>query len=657
VRSSTRAPEPLPRLQHATVPSAIRHEEGTPVIDLSQVGAKASTPTPSGVEATFGVCLPGINPTSGFDVQVRVIHKRDRFNPAIKTRDFPLSVVPGVPNNLWQASVTIPIVDGTHFGQPGTYLYRYQLLKKSAGSASPQIVTSWFTDPFAQSTDVGELAAVTTEGHLPTFVWEDQDWKVPDLEHLVVYELHVAEFNSTFDGIVERLDYLKSLGVTCLELMPITSPKLDFDWGYGPLHYFAPCERWGGVPGLKRLVNACHMVGIAVILDVVYEHVDAAFPYRLVYADAGLPSPMIDGDGPFGPRIDFDQAFARDFIQAANTHWLHEYHVDGFRYDQVTDLYDGAVGQKYAKMAYDVYSESLTLSRFTPSGGMTPGEYSRVIAVPEALNRPQEILRTTYSTGTWQDALLNKAESMAEFGFVDDQFVLLLDARLNGYPDTKTVHDIAGNAVDMPVAPFQYVESHDHTQLMAYADPAADVLPFTDRRRSYKLQPFAIALYTCQGTPMLWQGQELAESYVLPPSGDVRIHFRRDLHWEYFYDEFGRPLIRLHRILGTLRHALPALRSRDSFYYNTDSRPHDGVVVYRRQTSDAKQVALVYLNFSDQTQTVTVSFPQPGTYREMIDDGDRASPWEITIGAVGQREAVDVPSNYGLIFANILGSA
>ena len=55
--------------------------------------------------------------------------------------------------------------------------------------------------------------------------------------------------------------------------MPVTSLKLDFDWGYGPLHYFAPCERWGGVRGLKHLVNACHQAGVAVILDVVYQHV------------------------------------------------------------------------------------------------------------------------------------------------------------------------------------------------------------------------------------------------------------------------------------------------------------------------------------------------------------------------------------------------
>ena len=65
-------------------------------------------------------------------------------------------------------------------------------------------------------------------------------YKTPELSDLIVYELHIEQFNDTFDGVIDRLDYLQSLGVNCLELMPVMSHKLDFDWGYGPLHYFSP---------------------------------------------------------------------------------------------------------------------------------------------------------------------------------------------------------------------------------------------------------------------------------------------------------------------------------------------------------------------------------------------------------------------------------
>ncbi|HYU72385.1 MAG TPA: alpha-amylase family glycosyl hydrolase [Ktedonobacteraceae bacterium] len=611
------------------------------MINLNEVGAFVSASTDVGVAVHFGLYLPEITPQAGYEVIVRVIHKQDRFTPEIQPLDFPLALVPDSPNTLWQADVNVPL-------QPGTYLYRYQLWKTVHGHRN--LITLWFTDPFARATDVGQLSAFVTPDLVPDFVWTDDAWKVPELEDLVVYELHVEEFNSTFDGVVERLPYLKSLGVTCLELLPITSLKLDFDWGYGPLHYFAPNERWGGVQGLKRLVNACHREGVAVILDVVYQHVDATFPYSMVYNNAGVASPMIGESGPFGPEIDYSKEFAREYVQAANSHWLHEYHVDGFRYDEVTDLYDGPTGIKYAKLAFETYGESLTLSRFTPSGGKVQGEYSRIIQCPEELNLPQEILRTTYSNGTWQDGLLNKAENMAQSKFVDDDFAHLLDTRFEGYPDSKTVHDIASKPVEMPVAPFQYLESHDHSQLIVFAKTLPGDIAFGDRSQFYKLQPFAIALYTCQGTPMLWQGQEFAQNYFLPNSGNGRICFRRDVNWEYFYDDSGVLLVRLYRTLGMLRHTYPALRSRESFYYNSQSRPRDGVVAYKRSSTAAKQVAMVFLNFSDVQQSLWVPFPEPGTYREMIDAKVRSTPWEISVSLPDQFVSVDVPSNYGCIF-------
>jgi hypothetical protein len=183
-----------------------------------------------------------------------------------------------------------------------------------------------------------------------------------------------------------------------------------------------------------------------------------------------------------------------------------------------------------------------------------------VIQVPEALNRPQEVLRNTYSTATWQDGLLDKAEDMAGNGcYVDDAFALLLDASFSGYALTKSVHDIAGNPVDMPVNPVQYLNSHDHSHLIAFLtqagrDPAQ---PLADRTPWYKIQPFVVAQYTAQGIPMLWQGQEVSDDWVLPDHDPLRTPIQRDFHWEYFYDPQGSPLVRLHRIPGRPAPGLP----------------------------------------------------------------------------------------------------
>ncbi len=222
------------------------------MIDLSEVGAFASDLTPGGVPVKFGTYLPGIG--AGFQVVVLVIHSADRFTPGIQPQAFDLDPTGG-PNGLWSAEVTIGPQPGTSFGLAGRYLYRYQLLRVTAGSRS--IVTPWFTNPVARATeDVGQLSAFDTPTAGPAFSWHDDAWKVPELEDLVVYEMQIEEFNGTFQGVADRLAYLKSLGVTCLELMPVTSLKLDFDRGYGPLHFLAPNQRWGGPAGLKHLVDS-----------------------------------------------------------------------------------------------------------------------------------------------------------------------------------------------------------------------------------------------------------------------------------------------------------------------------------------------------------------------------------------------------------------
>jgi 1,4-alpha-glucan branching enzyme len=297
------------------------------MINMNEVGAFPSLDPSGSFTVRFGLYLPGIHATDGFSIVVRVIHTGDRFNPAVHTTDFPLTWVSTHPLDLWSATTSIASAPApSHFGQEGTYLYRFQLLWAAPGSgATPRVLVLWFTDPFARATEIGRLSAFTLVRKPTPFVWSDAAYKTPELDDLVVYELQIEEFNNTFDGVIDRLDYQQSLGVNCLELMPVTSVKLDFDWGYGPLHYFAPNARFGGGDSLRRLVNACHAVNIAVILDVVYQHVDPSFPYKLVYQAVNnqpgapnVPNPMIGSDGLFGPQADFSKPFTQNYFANAN---------------------------------------------------------------------------------------------------------------------------------------------------------------------------------------------------------------------------------------------------------------------------------------------------------------------------------------------------
>ena len=635
------------------------------MIDLTVTGAHASIDAANHVILRFGVFLPGIRSADSYSVLVRLIHEQDQFTPGIKPRDYslawqaPLSGANPSAYDLWTNDVdlTADADPANRFGQPGAYVYRYQLLYGG------QVVCTWFTDPFARATGIGELASVTAPdpaAPAQPFVWGDTPFRTPDLDDLVVYELQVAEFNQTFDGVAERLDYLRGLGVNAVELMPVTSIKQEFDWGYGPLHFFAPEERFGGPAGMKRLVDACHHNDVAVILDSVYEHVDEDFPYRRVYVDAGLPSPFVGRfaeDLGFGPEADFAKVFTRDFFDAVNRYWLEEYHVDGFRYDYVPGYYDGPLGVGYADLVYRTYQQSLPLARFGAAAGA--GSYSRIIQTAENLDHPREILRDTYTDATWQDGLLNAARQLANnpSGNAADAFVHLLDPTYSGYRDTKDM-----NGISVPVAPFQYIESHDHSYLLEAFGIVNGIggkndTTFGDRGQFFKLQPYVIALYTCQGVPMLWQGQEFGQNDILASGGNARISIRREMRWEYFYDAPGQALIRLYRILGHLRRTCRALRSRESFYYFQQSRPADGVVAYHRIAPSAgtepEQVAVVFLNFSDHAQELSVPFPRAGTYRERLDDPlPSGSHQDITAHADGEWKTISVPSNYGAVYVS-----
>src|SRR6266705_3005066 len=113
------------------------------------------------------------------------------------------------------------------------------------------------------------------------FQWRDTGWRPPVLSSAIIYELHIGTFTSegTFDSAVGRLEYLKQLGITHVELMPVAEFSGSWGWGYDGADLFAPHHSYGGPDALKRFVDACHAVGLAVLLDVVYNHLGPAGNY------------------------------------------------------------------------------------------------------------------------------------------------------------------------------------------------------------------------------------------------------------------------------------------------------------------------------------------------------------------------------------------
>jgi 1,4-alpha-glucan branching enzyme len=617
------------------------------MIDLAAVGAHSFQDDNQRWQVRIGIYLPGITFNKGYRVKVRIIHERDQFIRGIEPKDFDLSWHNGSALDLWDLTIDLAAHAGgqDHFGQDGRHLYRFQLLR------GDQVVALWFSDPFGRESGLGSISAFRI-GPTTPFSWTDAAHRTPGVDHMVVYELHVGEFNFDFDGVVAQLDYLRDLGVNVLELMPVTNVKEEVEWGYTPLGFFAPDDRYGGPDGLKRLVDAAHARGIGIILDAVYAHAHPEYAYNLVYEATGEPNPMMGvfaGEFFARPGMDYRRAFTREYFLAVNKYWLEEYHVDGFRYDYVPGMYDGPAGDGYARLVFDTYQLSKSINRFQTVQG-----HSAIIQCAEHLPDPRGILSQTYSNTCWQNELMDKADTLAWHSELT-AFAHQLDPQFVGYP-AEYRNPATGEA--LPVAPFQYLDTHDHSHFISRIEPGTlrDLLdaPLGDRTKFFRLQPYVVALYTAKGIPMLWQGQEFAENWSVVGGGPGRNLFGRPLHWEYFYDAPGRALLRLHRVMGKLRRELRCLDSRGFFFYYDDEQHRmQGVIAFRRHAEPSaaqpQQDAMVLINFWDRDAEVWVSFPRGGRWEERIDLQDAPRP-PIDVPGEGGWVKVRVPSNYGTVY-------
>jgi len=173
------------------------------------------------------------------------------------------------------------------------------------------------------------------------FTWTDAAWSGIPIADAVIYELHVGTFSSagTFDGVVERIPHLLELGVNAIELLPVATFPGNRGWGYDGVDLFAPHPSYGGPGGLKRLVDACHRAGIAVLMDVVYNHLGPDGNYLREFG----PYFTDIYKTPWGAALNFDgpqsDEVRRFFVDNAVS-WLRDYHCDGLRLDAVHAILD-----------------------------------------------------------------------------------------------------------------------------------------------------------------------------------------------------------------------------------------------------------------------------------------------------------------------------
>ena len=196
------------------------------------------------------------------------------------------------------------------------------------------------------------------------FAWTDRAWRPGPLGDAIIYELHVGTFSpeGTFDGVVSRLDHLVDLGITHVELMPVNAFPGAHGWGYDGVALFAPHEPYGGPAGLKRLVDACHARGLAVLLDVVYNHLGPDGNYTGAFG----PYQTDKYKTPWGAAVNLDgpgsDEVRRFFVDNALM-WLRDYHIDGLRIDAVHAFVDTSATHFLEQMASEVQALAAKVGR------------------------------------------------------------------------------------------------------------------------------------------------------------------------------------------------------------------------------------------------------------------------------------------------------
>jgi 1,4-alpha-glucan branching enzyme len=460
---------------------------GTGSVDAGARDA-ALPPPPSGVP-TGGNTYPGGTEFRVWAPNAKAVAVVGPFAPA------PVLLAPE-PDGRFAAKVA-----GAHAGQ--TYHY---LVTAADGSILTRV------DPRARQSQGAESVIVDPAA----YAWQTPPFTPAARAESVVYELHVGSFappgaggsaTGTFASVAQKLDYLRDLGVTAVELMPVTEFPGGASWGYNPTGLYAPKPVYGAPDDLRRLVDAAHARGIGVLLDVVYNHYDGGNAAPLRCWDGacnGTHGIYFFGPGayestPWGPRPDFGRAEVRDFLVDDVFMWMSEYRVDGFRFDSTSNI-RGLDGQGTVPGGSDFLRRACDVAH-----AWSP----RALMIAEDLKGYAPLTQTTASGGLGFDAQWD--------GFGYD-----VAATVIGADDTaRSMATLAGALTRSydgdPFDRVLFTENHDFVgngsaRLPQRIDPG-NPGSWAARKRSMLA---AALLLTTPGVPMLFEGQEILEPGAFP---------------------------------------------------------------------------------------------------------------------------------------------
>jgi len=482
------------------------------------------------------------------------------------------------------------------------------------------------------------------------FQWQDEGWEGIPLEQYLLYELHVGTFTpeGTFDAVIPHLESLKELGVTAIELMPVAQFPGGRNWGYDGAQPFAAQNSYGGPDGLRRLVNACHGHGLAVVLDVVYNHLGPEGNYLSNFA----PYFTERYKTPWGAALNFDgeesDEVRRYFVENA-LYWIAECHTDALRLDAIHAIHDEsavpflqdvadavrAAGEQLGRRTYAIAESNLNDPRVVRP--QSTGGIGLSAQWSDDFHHSLAVLLTGERDGYYQDfeGLPHLAKAYAE-GFVYSGQHSAFRRRRHGnssgeIPASRLVvcsqnHDQVGNRMlgERPSTRLSY----EQLKLAAAAVLLSPFLPLLFMGEEYgETAPFLY--FVSHSDPGLIQGvregrkrefASFAWQGTPPDPQDERTFLRSKLDHGLREQPANANLRAIYRELIRLRNELPAFALLSKEQMEVTAYAEQRLLCLRRWNSGDE--AIVFLCFSASAVTATPRLPE-GRWRKILDSSEQ----------------------------------
>jgi 1,4-alpha-glucan branching enzyme len=428
--------------------------------------------------------------------------------------------------------------------------------------------------------------------------WKYLEYEKPAPEELVVYELLVRDFDErrTFKAVIERLDYLKDLGINAIELMPIKEFEGNLSWGYNPSFFFAVDKFYGTKNHLKELIDEAHKRNMVVILDMVLNHAFGKNPFVRLYNDGDYGAPTLENPWlnreakhPFNVGYDFNHEsnYTKAFVDSVNNYWLTEYKVDGYRFDLSKGFTQVNSGNNVGQWSQrDESRIAIWKNIYDQIKKNHPDAY---VILEHFSDNSEERELADYGLMFWGNMNFDFRE-MAKGGSRNFDW---------GYYETRgwSKNNLVG-----------YMESHDEERTMWESLTWGQTSPLNIRQLKNAVnrnQLLAAFFFAIPGPKMLWQFEEFG--YDLELNND-RLGIK-PTRWEYLDDPERQRLWRLYKAMIELKNDFKAFNKPQNTILNLSQN----LKAIRLVDEDLQVVLFGNFGLTD-LNNASLSFPNPGTW-------------------------------------------